>query len=43
MVLLCSGCANTKPSAGPRPFAFYQDTFAYANETVWDYHIDPVT
>jgi hypothetical protein len=29
--------------AGERPFDFERDTFSYANELVWEYHIDPQT
>src|SRR5205085_7083275 len=42
-VLLFCGCATRKPSASSHPFVFHQDTFAYANETLWEYHIDPLT
>ena len=39
--LLLAGCATSPPSAaGPRHFIFEQDTFAYANELVWEYHFD---
>ena len=40
--LLC-GCATRQPLAFPRPFVFHQDSFAFANETVWDYQTDPAT
>ncbi|MCU0786952.1 MAG: hypothetical protein MUC91_01985 [Verrucomicrobia bacterium] len=42
MALLLSACA-TKRSALPanaRPFQFETDTFAYANELVWEYYYD---
>jgi len=41
MGALC-GCATTSPSPtkGDRPFNFPTDTFAYANELVWEYHFD---
>ena len=42
VVLVLSGCA-TAPVAGTvaaRRFAFEQDTFAYANELVWEYRFD---
>lgn len=43
LLLLC-GCATSKPAAGcSRQFQFRHDTFAYANELIWDYHIDPDT
>src|SRR5207245_2291809 len=39
--LLLAGCATSPPSAaGSRHFIFGQDTFAYANELVWEYHFD---
>ena len=39
--LLLAGCATSPQSAtGSRPFIFAQDTFAYANELVWEYHFD---
>jgi len=39
--LLLAGCATSPPSAaGSRHFIFEQDTFAYANELVWEYHFD---
>jgi hypothetical protein len=37
-VLGWSGCAHQLPEeAAPRAFRFQQDTFAFANETVWNY------
>src|SRR6266566_316300 len=39
--LLLAGCATSRFStAGSRQFIFGQDTFAYANELVWEYHFD---
>ena len=39
--LLLAGCATSRPAAaGSRHFVFGQDTFAYANELVWEYHFD---
>ena len=39
--LLLAGCATSRPSAaGSRHFIFGRDTFAYANELVWEYHFD---
>lgn len=35
-----SGCACQKPFVGQRPFNFQTDSFAYANELVWEYHFD---
>jgi hypothetical protein len=42
LALLLSGCASSQPVAGSdrRPFDFQRDTFAYANELVWDYYYD---
>ncbi|SPE62921.1 conserved exported hypothetical protein [Verrucomicrobia bacterium] len=39
LALLC-GCAATRPAANARHFDFRQDTFAYPNELVWEYHYD---
>lgn len=39
VVALC-GCACHKPFVGSRPFDFQTDTFAYANDLVWEYHFD---
>ncbi|MDB6111830.1 MAG: hypothetical protein JWR69_3580 [Pedosphaera sp.] len=38
---LC-GCVTSQPKAAEsrRPFDFQRDTFAYANELVWEYHYD---
>jgi len=39
--LLLSGCAAPPPPApDSRHFIFEQDTFAYGNELVWEYHFD---
>jgi len=39
--LWLAGCATSPPSAAcSRHFIFEQDTFAYANELVWEYHYD---
>jgi hypothetical protein len=43
LALLLGGCASPKTCTALRPFVFQQDTFAFTNETAWDYHIDPVT
>jgi len=37
---LLSGCAARRTFVGARPFDFQKDTFAYANELVWEYHFD---
>lgn len=34
------GCASHRQFVGSRPFSFKTDTFAYANELVWEYHFD---
>jgi hypothetical protein len=42
LVMVLAGCA-TSPSSlarNERPFNFQKDTFAYANELVWEYHFD---
>jgi hypothetical protein len=41
-LLLAAGCASHPPT-GARAFDFNKDTFAYANELVWEYHFDPQT
>ena len=40
--LLAAGCASQRndPPATRRPFNFPADTFAFANELVWEYHYD---
>jgi hypothetical protein len=42
LCLLMAGCASPRTESGnvPRPFTFEQDTFAYANELVWEYGYD---
>jgi hypothetical protein len=44
IVLLC-GCTTSHPisSVSERPFVFQRDSFAFANELVWEYHVDPLT
>jgi hypothetical protein len=39
LLFLC-GCATTRPPVESRPFDFQKDTFAYANELVWEYAYD---
>lgn len=40
-VWLFAGCATSRPlTKNPRPFEFQHDTFAFANELVWDYYFD---
>src|SRR5579859_1423255 len=40
--LLASGCASQRnnPQIARRPFNFPADTFAFANQLVWEYHYD---
>jgi hypothetical protein len=41
VLAFCAGCASPRDkTAGPRPFKFGSDSFAYANELVWEYHHD---
>ena len=44
-LLLLVGCSAPTATNGvtSRPFKFGRDTFAYANELVWVYQIDPAT
>jgi len=41
--VLLGGCATSTPPIFPRPFAFHWDTFAYPNELIWEYHLDPAS
>ncbi len=34
---------NKFPAAGPRPFDFARDRFAFANELLWEYQVDAAT
>jgi len=45
LTLLLVGCSAPKASTGARsrPFKFGEDTFAYANELVWQYQTNPAT
>lgn len=44
VLVLSLGCASTaKRLPSDREFTFGRDTFAYANELVWDYEFDPAT
>lgn len=42
LALLLSGCAAQRSARTgfDRPFAFQQDSFAYPNELLWEYHVD---
>jgi hypothetical protein len=42
-VAFATGCATSSKHSFPRPFTFGQDTFAYANELVWEYEFDEAT
>src|SRR5207247_10868924 len=42
LLVACSAPAATT-GANSRPFKFSEDTFAYANELVWQYETDPAT
>ena len=44
LLLACGGCASRSSGlASTRPFDFRRDTFAYTNELVWAYSINPET
>src|SRR2546426_3623896 len=45
MLALVLGCAVRRPHAdvGRAPFRFPDDTFAFANSTIWEYEIDAST
>ena len=40
-LLVVIGCAASRRPAPPTPFRFPEDTFAFANETVWEYREAP--
>ena len=42
LVAILCGCASSRPDLATtkRHFDFQKDTFAYANELVWEYHFD---
>jgi hypothetical protein len=40
LALLLAGCASSPKRSFSRPFTFGHDTFAYANELVWEYEFD---
>jgi hypothetical protein len=42
VLLLLAACSTRRPAqaANARPFQFQTDTFAYANELVWEYYYD---
>ena len=43
LLLFTIGCASTGSltPANSRPFDFQRDTFAFRNDLVWEYHVDP--
>jgi len=42
LVMISAGCASVQPTRGAgRPFDFQRDTFAYANELVFNYQMAP--
>ena len=43
VLALASGCASSSDHSFSRPFQFGQDTFAYANELVWEYEFNDTT
>src|SRR5258705_6388696 len=44
LALFCAGCASSfRQQSFSRPFVFAHDTFAYANELVWEYEFNDVT
>jgi len=43
LALALTACHGIRPLVpAPRPFEFGVDTFAFSNETVWEYHVDPI-
>ena len=42
LALVLNGCATSRPAlaVNRQPFVFQQDTFAYANQLVWEYYFD---
>ncbi len=44
-VLLAGGCAASPPAVAPprTPFRFSDDVFAFSNQTLWLYRVDPST
>lgn len=43
LLVALAGCASSSKHFFSRPFTFGQDTFAYANELVWEYEFDEAT
>jgi len=42
LLVLLAGCAGTT-ARHASPLRFPEDVFAFANETVWEYHVDPAS
>lgn len=42
-ILGAAGCASPGSGASPQSFEFHRDTFAFPNETLWLYEVDPDT
>src|SRR5256885_12764931 len=43
LAVCLAGCSTPRPQNQARQFNFHEDTFAYANQLVWEYNFDPVT
>lgn len=43
LLVALAGCASSSKHFFSRPFTFGEDTFAYANELVWEYEFDEAT
>jgi hypothetical protein len=43
LAVCLAGCSTPRPQSQGRHFNFHEDTFAYANQLVWEYDFDPVT
>ena len=43
LLLSSPGCATRHATPGQTAFEFHKDTFAFANELVWEYREDPAT
>ena len=43
IVLLLAACSHTPAPRSAEPFTFKEDSFAFANELVWEYTVDPNT
>jgi len=43
LALVFCGCAGATKCSSQRPFVFKQESFAFANELVWEYRFNPAT